>query len=204
MSWLNALIQSYERNRIIDYSSLLSVATINNNLPAVFPLRFQQFCDDLLVFYTDRRSVLCGCLLSQPSEFLWLLPVTSEYFKLSGNVFAETDPARISSLWSSLAKREKEGYCGLPPDVLLVPSSLADTDRFKPQEASAPSSNFQVLLLRPSRVEHFRYVDKSAIGNTRKTYETLPQPDAVSHRWLHELVSSEWHTTELSAGQLRP
>ena len=203
-SWINALKRSYSTNRILDHCNILSVATLQNSFPKIFHLRFQFFSLNSLCFYIDKRSLLCSLLLSQPSEFLWHFPLTSEFFKFSGPVFLEPSSEILSKHWSSLSAKEKESFCGLPPDLVLESSESNDLDSFKPQEALQTSEHFAVIVLSPGLVEHSQFVDKSAIGNTRKTFESLPQPDGISRKWLHALKDSVWETNEVNAPCSRP
>lgn len=203
-TWFTAVQQSFNKNRILDHCSIISVATLVNSLPSIFPIRFQYFNDFGLVFYLDNRTNLFNSLLSQPSEFLWHFPLTNEFYKFSGVVSQVMCEEVLSENWSRLTQREKEGYCGLPPDI-LVDKSLAnnDIDHFKPQEPNQPSRNFGIICIRPESIEHSVFLDKSAIGNTRKTYESLPQPDAVSKKWVHRLTEGEWVIVEMNVPAAR-
>ena len=205
LPWFNAIQQSYTRNRILDHCNIISVAVLIDSLPRIFPLRFQFFANQGIGFFLDNRSQLFSSLLSQPSEFLWHLPLTSEFFKLSGLVTLISDEEALSKYWSSLNSKEKECYCGLPPDININNRQTNnDIDSFKPQEALRFSQNFSIITLIPNCVEHAIFIDKSAIGNTRKTYESLPQPDSISRKWVHKKIDGIWETLEKSAPMLRP
>lgn len=73
-----------------------------------------------------------------------------------------------------------------------------DIDNFNAQEADNVSSHFEVMLLTPISVDHTKYLDRTAIGNTRKTFESLPQPDHVSIRYIHKKHDQSWSTRELN------
>ena len=204
-SWYNAMQQSFNSNRILDHCNILSVATISNSLPAVDQIRFQYFSESGIAFFLDQRSRLCSSLITQPSEFLWHLPLTNEYYKFTGSVqIIPSEEIRIAH-WNKLSPREKEGFYGLPPDTSVDSfERVNDIDSFKPQEAFNVSQNFAIVHVSPSYVEHSVFPDKSAIGNTRKTYESLPQPDATSKKWIHRLVDGEWHITQMHISAIRP
>lgn len=107
-------------------------------------------------------------------------------------------------MWNSLSQREKNGFCGLPPDLVAGEMQINEIDKFKPQEALNVSDNFVVLVVEPNWVEHSRFLDRSAIGNTRKTFESLPQPDAVSKKWLHRKGEQGWDLVEIFVPVARP
>jgi hypothetical protein len=204
-TYFNSIQQSYNRNRALDYSNVLSVATIVNSLPFIYPIRFHHFSEEGLIFYQDKRSLLYASLISQPSEFLWQFPLTCEFYKLSGNIFVLESEKIISEAWMSLNEKEKVGYYGLPPDVLIENEILKyDINSYKPQEPKLASVNFSVIILIPDFVEHSKFLDKSAIGNTRKSYESLPQPDAVNKKWIHRLINGVWNITETQLSFPRP
>ena len=131
--------------------------------------------------------------------------MTCEYFKLSGFITEVKDEETIISAWNTLDPKEKEGYSGWPPDICLQNTrNISDIDAFKPQEAIFYSQNFSILRLQPKTVDHSIFINKTAIGNTRKTYESLPQPDSVSKRWVHRLNENNWTITEMHVPTARP
>lgn len=203
-SWFQALNQSFSKNQFLDYSSLLTAGVIKDSRVCLFPLRFQGFYQELLTVFIDKRSAFYDNLLAQPCEILWHFPATSEFFKFTANVFDDNAEDIRSAYWTNLTQREKQGYCGLPPDCPASNMKQLDLDRFKPQEAFNVSENFAVLRIRPFEVEHSKFLDKSAIGNSRKTFESLPQPDSVSKKWLHRLRETGWEITELYVPTARP
>lgn len=203
-SWFQALNQSFSKNQFLDYSSLLTAGVIKDLKACLFPLRFQGFFQETLTVFVDKRSAFYDCLLTQPCEVLWHFPATCEFFKLTSNVFEDNAQEARMAYWNNLTQREKQGYCGLPPDCPVVNARQLDLDRFKPQEALNVSENFAVLRIRPFEVEHSKFLDKSAVGNSRKTFESLPQPDSISRKWLHRQTESGWEITELYVPIARP
>lgn len=62
-SWVNAFHRSFNSNRMLDQSSILSIATLHNEIPAIYPIRIQNFYSPTtFTFHLDRRSSLCGDL----------------------------------------------------------------------------------------------------------------------------------------------
>lgn len=203
-SWLQALSQSFNKNQFLDYCSILTAGVIKDSKVNLFPIRFQGFYQETLTVFYDKRSALFNNLVNQPCEFLWHFPLTSEFFKFTANVFEDGTEENRLAYWHSLSQREKQGYCGLPPDCPVLDAKQLDLDRFKPQEAVNVSENFAVLRIRPFEVEHSRFLDKSAVGNSRKSFESLPQPDSISKKWLHRLGDRGWELTEMYVPIARP
>ena len=203
-SWFQALSQSHSKNRILDHSNLLTLCTLIDSHPSMSPVRFQSFLPDSFSVFLDRRGQVHSSLFSGPHEFLWHFPLTSEFFKFRGRVAEETNDEVRTRAWNSLSQREKNGFCGLPPDLVVGETQVQEIDKFKPQEALNVSDNFVVLVVEPDWVEHARFLDKTAIGNTRKTFESLPQPDAVSKKWLHRKAGSGWEVVEMFVPVARP
>jgi hypothetical protein len=170
----------------------------------MFPVRHQGFTNEDLLFFIDRRSLFFHSLSEARQEFLWHFPMTNEFFKIRGEIVEETADEERERLWNSLSQREKMSFCGIPPDVEVENARIDEMDKFNPQEARKVSQNFAVLKIVANFVEHSRFLDRSAIGNTRKTFESLPQPDAVSQRWIHRKVEGIWSVKEVALSIVRP
>lgn len=165
-------------------------------------MQFRGFAEDgAIVSYTDirgnlYRDICTGC------EVMWTFPLTNETYTLKVHtVEARREGEMVRNAWEGLKPREKAGYVSLPPDTYAnaSPGLSHDLDSFTPQSQSSISPNFVLLLLYPHNVDHMRYIDKAAIGNTRKSFESLPQPEVQPQRWEHCLEEGNWVTKRLNA-----
>ncbi|CAG9316545.1 unnamed protein product [Blepharisma stoltei] len=209
-AWAIALQRSFNTNRILEQSSILSIATLHNGAPSIYPIRFQSFYSPTsFTIHLDTRSILCGDLQNPVCQILWYLPLTNEIFKFDCpilNFLPSHHEYRVNE-WKKLKQKEKNAYCGLPPDTYKESEGSRleyDINNFNAQNAEEVSEHFEVLIVTPINVDHTVYLDKSAIGNTRKTYESLPQPDAVSKRWVHRKHDHVWVAREMNIPAPRP
>lgn len=203
--WTRPLHAAYSANRILDHSLVLTVAVLHEGQPAAYALRFRGFhSSTALLFHLDTRSQLFSALHNGVPMFLWHLPLTCEVFKFSAASLLWSTELRAEE-WDSLCQKEKLSYFSLPPDSAKgenVDKLRYDIDHFAPQGTDCISSHFAVLEMSPACVDQAKYLDKSAIGNTRKTFESLPQPECSGRRWLHSLQDGLWTTSELNAPTL--
>ena len=203
-SWLSGLQASYGANRMIDATNYMVIATIEDALPAARTLKFRGFEGTCLSFYMDQRSRLFENLNSGgPCELLWQFSISKETYRIACNQISLGSQEQVDAIWETLTKKEKEEYVGPVPDRQLDPvedRKLNDIDSYNPQEITKRSGNFAVVHLHPRKVEYTRQIDKSAIGNTRKTYESLPQPEQKVVRFLQYLnEEGAWETQSLTA-----
>lgn len=211
ISWLNGLKRSFEQNRMLEQAHYLTIATLRSGMPKLTLINFRGFHQDSkLIFYLDSRSALYSDLThNNLSELQWFFPFTNEVFNFSNpNITLINEPSDlVRTHWQFLQEREKEAYRGPAPDVPKPPRAdhlSRDLEEYKAQQPIEVSPHFSVMLVEPVYVDQSVYVDKTAVGNSRKTYESLPQPDAKSRRWLHKLEEGEWKTVELNIPYIRP
>lgn len=211
ISWLNGLKRSFEQNRMLEQAHYLTIGTLRSGLPKLTLMKFRGFHQNSkLIFYLDSRSNLYSDLIqNKTSEFQWFFPLTSEVFTFTTpNITLLNESSDLlTTHWNSLQEREKEAYRGIAPDVPKPPRAdhlSRDLEEYKSQQSVELSPHFGVMLVEPVSVDQSVYIDKTAVGNSRKTYESLPQPDAKSRRWLHTLEEGQWKTVELSIPYIRP
>mmetsp|Transcript_5049 Transcript_5049/g.7622 ORF Transcript_5049/g.7622 Transcript_5049/m.7622 type:complete len:212 (-) Transcript_5049:39-674(-) len=201
-SWIGSLKHSFNSNRMLEQSLVVFIATLQEASPQIYPLRFRGFSpEDKLTFYLDSRSHLFKELSGSPSQLMWHFPLTSEFFRFSEPHIEFLEGSQAQPEWNKLNEREKLGYHSVPPDTYKEDSSSPlsyDIDHYRPQDPSDVSQFFRVLQVFPTRIDHTRFVDKSAVGNTRKTFESLPAPDSDSKRWVHSFHEGVWQCKELN------
>lgn len=168
----------------------------------IYQMQFRGFSEEgAIVSYADLRGNLYR-ELSADCEVMWTFPLTNEVYKFRlPRVEVRREGEMVQTAWEGLKPREKAGYVSLPPDTYAdeSPALSHDLDSFTPQTQSSVSPNFALLLLYPQNVDHMRYIDKAAIGNTRKSFESLPQPEVQPQRWEHCLEGGNWVTRRLNA-----
>lgn len=201
--WSHSLRQSQLQNACLSFAQCLYIATQGPEGAHLSQVQFRGFTEEGVVVYVDLRSRL-GRDLSGTSgcEVMWSFPLTNEVYKFTfPQVQIVQEGLIYETAWASLRPREKAGYVSLPPDTYAdeLPVFSHDLDSFTPQTQTVASPNFALLLVAPVLVDHTRYIDKAAIGNTRKNYESLMQPEIQPQRWEHRLQGEVWVTRRLNA-----
>lgn len=199
--WSRSLRQSQQQNACLAFAQCIYIATQGGHLSQVLFRGFTQ--EGAVMLFVDQRSRL-GRELSSNSgcEVMWSFPLTNEVYTFPHpQVQIQREGSLVETAWASLKPREKTGYVSLPPDTYAdeVSAFSHDLDSFAPQTQATVSPNFTLLLISPVLVDHTRYIDKAAIGNTRKNYESVLQPEIQPQRWEHRLEGDVWVSRRLNA-----
>ena len=210
--WTQVLRKSWRANECLAIAQCVYVATVHDGQPFNHPSTFRSFSPDTgLTCFLDTRSLLYSHLTtSGRCALLWSLPLTNEIYRFPSptiELIQQSDDLRMVSAWNSLKNREKQGYVGLPPDSFAdeSPDPLShDINFFVPQGQDTISPYFSVVVFHPIEVDHTRYIDKTAIGNTRKTFESLPQMEVQPQRWVHRREEGGWRMRKGNASHPCP
>ena len=201
--WSLSLHQSQQTNACLSLSQCLYLTTQSTAGPHLYQTLFRGFGPNRsIVCHMDRRSRVYRELKEDGRcEVLWSFPLTNEVYRFAcPGVCILDEGMEVQTAWDSLKPREKTGYVSLPPDTYADSTPLThDIDSFRPQSQDCVSSNFAIVRFEPRFVDHMRYIDKAAIGNTRKTYESLPQPEVQPQRWEHSLQGDVWTVRRVNA-----
>lgn len=160
--WRGAIAHALHRNRSLVYARYLQLATVRaNNRPANRTLVFRGFLEDTnqLKFITDTRSDKVDEIQQQPwAEVCWYFPNTREQFRITGYLTLVTgddthpnlQPARIST-WQELSDAARLQFAWPHPG-----KAREDKTAFEPPppDPTEPVSNFCLLLLDPTQVDH--------------------------------------------------
>ena len=160
--WRSSLARALHRNRSLVYARYLQLATVRpDGRPANRTIVFRGFLDDSnqLEFITDDRSEKIVQIQRQPcGEICWYFPNTREQFRLSGllSLIAADEPneplhkARLT-LWQKLSDAARLQFVWPHSGQIRTPDANFMPD---PPDAIAPPSNFCLLLLDPTSVDH--------------------------------------------------
>jgi len=159
--WRSPLAHALHRNRSLPYARYLQLATVRvDGRPANRTVVFRGFLDgaNQLQLITDDRSEKIAQIEHQPwGEICWYFPTTREQFRLTGKLsLISTDCPNENlvqareQLWQSLSDQARIQFAW--PN----PGQSRSEDGFAPiaPDAIKPLSNFRLLLLEPTQVDH--------------------------------------------------
>jgi pyridoxamine 5'-phosphate oxidase len=187
--WRSPLARALHRNRSLVYSRYVQLATVRaNGQPANRTIVFRGFLDDSnqLRFVTDDRSDKTDQIQQNPwGEICWYFPNTREQFRLFGTLQLidanSTDTSLKTArekIWQELSSAARLQFAWAHPGK---PRNSADSFQPADPDATTPLTNFCLLLLNPTQVDHLELR-----GN--------PQ-----NRWIYQLDSEQnWSTTEVN------
>lgn len=187
--WRSILARALHRNRSLVYARYLQLATVRpDGRPANRTIVFRGFLDDSnqLEFITDDRSEKIVQIQHQPwGEICWYFPNTREQFRLAGllSLIAADEPNETlrkarSTVWQNLSDAARLQFVWPHSGQERSPNANFTPD---PPEAIAPPSNFRLLLLDPTQVDHL---------------ELRGEPQ---NRYKYDKVENgEWHKIEVN------
>ncbi|NJL20818.1 MAG: pyridoxamine 5'-phosphate oxidase [Leptolyngbyaceae cyanobacterium SM1_3_5] len=168
--WRSSLARALHRNRSLAYARYLQLATVRpDGRPANRTIVFRGFLDDSnqLEFITDDRSEKIAQIQHQPcGEICWYFPNTREQFRLAGvlSLIAADEPNETlckarSIVWQKLSDAGRLQFAWphsgeeRSPDANFAPDS-PDAIAQRSRNGIEPPSNFRLLLLDPTSVDH--------------------------------------------------
>lgn len=160
--WRSLLAKAINRNRSLVYARYLQLATVTiDGHPANRTIVFRNFLENTnqLKFITDSRSQKVEEIETNPwGEACWYFPKTREQFRLRGKltlVKAHHPHPKLAkarqTIWQEISDNARQQFTWPNPG-----KSRVEAYAFKlPLPNSAePPSNFCLLLLNPTTVEH--------------------------------------------------
>lgn len=160
--WRSILARALHRNRSLVYARYLQLATVRSDgRPANRTIVFRGFLDESnqLEFIADDRSEKIAQIEHQPwGEICWYFPNTREQFRLTGllSLIAPDEPNETlrkarQTLWQNLSDAARLQFVWPHSGEVRLPDANFTPD---PPDAIAPPSNFLLLLLDPTQVDH--------------------------------------------------
>jgi hypothetical protein len=100
-TWFKALNQSWSNNRMLDATKSVSLAVVENGLPAVRLAKFHSFFGYGFRTFVDRRSHLFSSLIEMQSacEILWHFPLTKEVYRISSCRCDVSTEEEVMEVW---------------------------------------------------------------------------------------------------------
>ena len=166
--WRSPLAKSLHRNRSLVYARYLQLATVTpDGLPANRTIVFRGFLEDSnqLKFITDSRSQKVEQIeqieqieKNSWSEACWYFPKTREQFRLRGKltvVRANHPHPKLAkarqTTWQEISDNARQQFTWPNPGKKRVEASGFE---LPPPNSLEPLSNFCLLLLNPTTVDH--------------------------------------------------
>lgn len=158
--WRTPLSRAIHRNRSLPASRYVQLATIENQRPKNRTVVFRGFVEPAsqLQFVTDRRSPKIQQITDNPwAEVCWYFSKTREQFRIAGQLqIVDTSCQNYQILrhqaWYQLSSSSQEQFSWPQPADLRT--NDAPTDSVTPPEPEQPSTNFCLLLLAPTTIDH--------------------------------------------------
>ncbi len=189
--WHSVMKKSIKKSRAIRGGNYVQLATVQDGAPRVRTVVFRGWLPNTnhptMSFITDKRSSkVAECAVNSSAEVCWWFPVSSEQFRLRGELkfVGEDHPnpelllAR-QTMWEKQMRdsaREQFFWVG-DPGTSYTPepeaASASEGDQIPP-----PPPNFLLALLQPTFVDYLRLKD-----NYRETH-TFVEPS-----WTQERVN---------------
>jgi pyridoxamine 5'-phosphate oxidase len=178
--WRSPLAHALHRNRSLPYARYLQLATVRaDGRPANRTVVFRGFLDSTnqLQLITDDRSEKIAQIEHQPwSEICWYFPTTREQFRLTGKlslISADCPNPDLfqarEQLWQSLSDQARVQFVWPNPGQ---PRVTEDGFASIAPDAIKPPSNFRLLLLEPTQVDHLELR-----GNPQNRYLYIYEKD---------------------------
>ncbi|MGB3509702.1 MAG: Npun_F5749 family FMN-dependent PPOX-type flavoprotein [Microcoleaceae cyanobacterium] len=160
--WRSLLAKAINRNRSLVYARYLQLATVTRDgHPANRTIVFRNFLENTnqLKFITDSRSQKVEEIEKNPwGEACWYFPKTREQFRLTGKltlVKAQHPHPKLAkarqTTWQEISDNARQQFTWPNPGESRVE---ADAFKLPPPNSVFPPSNFCLLLLDPTTVEH--------------------------------------------------
>jgi PPOX class probable FMN-dependent enzyme len=187
--WRSPLARALHRNRSQIYTRYLQLATVTTNgRPANRTIVFRGFLEhsNHLKFITDSRSQKVEEIEQNPwGEACWYFPKTREQFRLSGELTLVKGNQPITKLtnarqttWQEISDNARQQFTWPNPKQSRIEASAFE---LPPPNSAEPSSNFCLLLLLPTTVDHL---------------ELRGEPQ---NRWLYQWDSHQsWSTKPIN------
>lgn len=160
--WRSHLAHALHRNRSLPYARYAQLATVRlDGKPANRTIVFRGFLEDTdqLKFITDARSEKLEQIVQfQWAELCWYFPTTREQLRLTGTLrlIRDTEPDESlrnarQRMWQDLSDPSRIQFAWADPG-----KPRADASAFSPPSPNEgePLSNFCLLLLEPTQVDH--------------------------------------------------
>ncbi|MDP8966693.1 MAG: pyridoxamine 5'-phosphate oxidase family protein [Cyanobacteriota bacterium] len=161
--WRSLLARALHKNRSLPYARYLQLATLRaDGRPANRTVVFRGFLDNTnqLKIITDSRSDKADQIDQQPwGEACWYFPNTREQFRLAGQLTLVVANYPDSALkdarqatWQDLSDVARLQFAWPHPGK----ARLEEDNAFSPPppDPEQPLSNFCLLLLEPTQVDH--------------------------------------------------
>lgn len=187
--WRSPLARALHRNRSLIYARYLQLATVTaEGHPKNRTIVFRGFLEETnqLKFITDSRSNKVEQIEKNPwGEICWYFPKTREQFRLSGKLYLikannphpKLAKARVA-IWQEISDNARQQFTWPNPGESKVEISGFE---LSPPNPVYPLSNFYLLLLEPTKVEHL---------------ELKGEPQ---NRWLYQIDNSKtWSTQDIN------
>ncbi len=188
--WRSPLARALHRNRSLIYAPYLQLAIVNlEGKPTNRTIVFRGFLEETnqLKFLTDSRSQKVEQIEQNPwGEACWYFPKTREQFRLSGRLtlvkanhpHPQLHQARQTT-WQEISDNARQQFSWPHPGKSRVEASSFELPLPK---SVTPPSNFCLLLLEPSKVDHLelrgepqnRLLDQSDSSKTWSTQAINP------------------------------
>jgi pyridoxamine 5'-phosphate oxidase len=190
--WRSPLARALHHNRSLAYARYLQLATVRRDgRPANRTIVFRGFLEDSnqLKFITDDRSEKVEQLSPPWGELCWYFPKTREQFRLLGELMLvqanHPDPVlgkARQTQWQDLSDAARLQFAWADPG-----QPRAEANAFNPPapDPLTPLSNFCLLLLDPTQVDH---LELRGDPQNRHLYRRTGQPDREPE-WSVEAVN---------------
>ncbi|MDJ0556543.1 MAG: pyridoxamine 5'-phosphate oxidase family protein [Microcoleaceae cyanobacterium MO_207.B10] len=187
--WRSSLARALHKNSSLVYARYLQLATVTeDSLPANRTIVFRGFLEETnqLKFITDSRSQKVEEIEKNSwGEACWYFPKTREQFRLRGkltvvrlnNPHPKLAKARHTT-WQEISDNAKQQFTWPHP---REHRGQTNTFELPPPNSLEPLSNFCLLLLNPTTVDHL---------------ELRGEPQ---NRWLHQKEDQQtWFTQAIN------
>ncbi|NEP03843.1 MULTISPECIES: Npun_F5749 family FMN-dependent PPOX-type flavoprotein [Okeania] len=187
--WRSPLARALHRNRSLTYARYVQLATVTaEGQPKNRTIVFRGFLEETnqLKFITDSRSNKVEQIEKNPwAEICWYFPKTREQFRLTGKLYLikanNPDPklAQVrETTWQEISDNARQQFTWPNPGESKVEIGAFE---LSPPNPAYPLSNFYLLLLNPTKVEHL---------------ELKGEPQ---NRWLYQIDNSKtWSTQDIN------